>query len=252
MNHFGIQRLPRQFGFAIILSLVCSLWLPLSAQIIIRDTVVISPGEIIGPAAPMGEATFVAIDCGRAKWQIHSSQIPRTVDTSFGGTRGRMHLRADAWGYDNILVQCFPCVVGWCHFPTGWYWTEIGPLGPGTVVTLSTSDCQWADSTLQLVATSDTTWDVLFNSRPAGTVYFHRGSGGLPITPTVRFQQPASNAIYPTYPGHNDSTTRKNWVDLEVNVTHNGCALANYSVVVQRAVLADSGGHSHGACPVHS
>ena len=225
------------------LLVILSLYLPTKAQVIIRDTVVISPDQMIGPESPLGEASFTTGDCGRAMWGLYGYELP---DVSPGGTRGRLHIGAPAWGIDATVFDCRPCGALYCGYdPMQYYQAQIGPLGPGTTVTLSASDCQWADSSLQLVATSDTTWNVLFNNRAAGTASFHRGYGGLPMNPTVSFQQLGSNSVYPTYPGHNNSPGTQNWVNLEASVTQNGCAFANYSLTVQSPLLVDSGGHSH-------
>jgi hypothetical protein len=61
----------------------------------------------------------------------------------------------------------------------------------------------------------------------------------------VRFGSLDSNIVYPTYPGRNNATTRKNWMDLEAKIAYGDSILRNYTLTVQRPVVVDSGGHSH-------
>jgi hypothetical protein len=62
----------------------------------------------------------------------------------------------------------------------------------------------------------------------------------------VRFTRPDSTNVYPTYVSHNDTTTKRNYVDLQLHVAWEDSAIRNYQVQVQRPTLIDSGGHSHG------
>lgn len=62
---------------------------------------------------------------------------------------------------------------------------------------------------------------------------------------TVRFTVPASRDVYPAYQGYNDTTSKRNYVDLELRAGYGNAPIPNYWVKVYKPVLADSGGHSH-------
>jgi len=66
----------------------------------------------------------------------------------------------------------------------------------------------------------------------------------------VRFGTLDSNNVYPFFPSiKNDTLTAgplKRFVDLEARIAYGDSILRNYSIRVEKPVLADSGGYSHG------
>ncbi len=88
-------------------------------------------------------------------------------------------------------------------------------------------------ATIEVVQMNDTT------KRGSDTVWISNAAH-------VKITRPNSVNVYPTYPLYNDSTTKKNWMALELKVMSRDSSLVpNYWVRLDSAVLVDSGGHSH-------
>ncbi len=71
------------------------------------------------------------------------------------------------------------------------------------------------------------------------------------VDTTVTFTPPASNNVYPTYPGHNNTLATKDTLDLELQVNFLDTLRRNVWIRVDTTVLVDSGGHSHYAGRPH-
>jgi len=70
------------------------------------------------------------------------------------------------------------------------------------------------------------------------------------IDTVVTIRRPDSAVVYPSYRYHNNITTKRNYVDLEVFVTYKNAPVPNYWVRIDTSRVrnqqpADSGGHSH-------
>lgn len=61
----------------------------------------------------------------------------------------------------------------------------------------------------------------------------------------IKFSAVESDSICPTIPNYNDNLSRRNWLELELNVTYGSLTLKDVWVKVYKPELVDSGGHSH-------
>jgi hypothetical protein len=104
----------------------------------------------------------------------------------------------------------------------------------------------------------DTTWQIQMYTYPANVECYdpkpvlESCAINVMFADTVlRFSRPPSDSVYPTYPGHNNTPSTRNYLDLEVSTTF-GDSFAPYAWVrIGRPTLVDSGGHSHdGARPL--
>jgi len=119
---------------------------------------------------PQNEASFVTIDCGTVLYGICYNQVP--------SGRGKLRLKAESLQYDTLVVQCYPCNAG-CTYFSCWS-VPIGPLPQGTTVTISTTDCDWQNYSIELVQVSGTSYNVNIDNNFAGTVSLTTGVSNPP------------------------------------------------------------------------
>lgn len=117
-----------------------------------------------------------------------------------------------------------------------YYLTDLDPI-EGTIDTLG-------------INSTDTTiygWDVRFGTwNTCRATWADMINIFIGIADTIlKFTVPASDSLYPTYPGHNDAISKKNYIDLTLKVQFGDSLMKNVWVKVDSTVLVDSGGHSH-------
>jgi len=98
----------------------------------------------------------------------------------------------------------------------------------------------------------DEIWNVSCDSliHPSCLLYTYPlegGAGYVEYSDTVvTFTRPDSNLIYPTYARHNDDSTKRNYIDLQVNTELGGHPVGNVMLHFRKPTLINSGGHTHG------
>jgi len=256
---------PTALSFALILSFT----LPLKAQIIIRDTLVISSGQEVGPSgeadSPMVDSLFIAPRSGALAitplW-IEKLHNPLSVGHYLA-------IQLPDTTYAVPVLPYLPCV-------DIWQWVNADTCGVRREPYVTTYDYLWCGSSspdtfyTKHVNEGDTVrftfYGDYYNPTYAIVDFYPLWIVRMKTSPLcqanddpseycevwfsfadtlLKFTRPDSAVVYPTYPNHNDSTAKKNWIDLELRVEFADSAIPNYWVRVDPPILADSGGHSH-------
>lgn len=268
MNLFAIRHL-------LVLLLLCSLWLPLRAQVIIKDTVVISPFQIneleSGPLSSGTDTFFIVPQSGvlairpyqAFKWRnplptgtILEIQVPQTTynlnllpllppGVEFVSPAYRESCRVYQVAQLYCYNRCFPTPIPQHTFYTG-------ALQTGDTVRFAFYGQFYNPTRRVRTWIPNNLWDVWMYSPPCNESTLDE-SCELYISyadTVVNFITPDTN-VYPTYSGRNNTPATRNYVDLELRVSLGNDSVPNAWVRLDTAVLVDSGGHSHdGARPM--